>query len=199
MPNNHFGPVRDESLHRAAQRILKILEREEMAKRRALSPTASVPLRAQLAHLSNQVPLGFHPDRYLASDDDDPGGSADLLGSGVQMAQAVPMPGPTPIPFPLPPIANPASKENEEWVRWASKLLRDLGRALSGGGPDCGEQWKDARRTCVEELAKPNPNRGITGGYTDTENCARGLVSEECGGNKVDRGPSKRRKPWGLK
>jgi hypothetical protein len=27
---------------------------------------------------------------------------------------------------------------------------------------------------------------GVTGGYTDVETCASGLVSEECGGNKVD-------------
>lgn len=109
------------------------------------------------------------------------------------MAQAVPMPGPSPIPMPLPPIAIPGSKENEDWVRWASKLLRDLGRALSGGGPDCAEEWRYALEKCADELAKANPNHAITGGYTDRRNCARGLVSEECGGNEVDRGPGNRR------
>jgi hypothetical protein len=27
---------------------------------------------------------------------------------------------------------------------------------------------------------------GVTGGYTDTKECARGLVSERCGGNRLE-------------
>jgi hypothetical protein len=38
---------------------------------------------------------------------------------------------------------------------------------------------------CNDELAKPNPDKGITGGYSDRESCARGLVSEGCGGDKI--------------
>lgn len=34
---------------------------------------------------------------------------------------------------------------------------------------------------------KPD-TRQITAGYTDIDICARGLVSEECGGDKVDYG-----------
>ena len=50
---------------------------------------------------------------------------------------------------------------------------------------DCDQEWADARRMCAEELAKPHPSRPLTGGYKDIENCARGLVSEACGGNPV--------------
>ena len=51
---------------------------------------------------------------------------------------------------------------------------------------DCAEEWRDAERICREELDKPNPCPGITGGYSTVEDCARGLVSERCGGNPVE-------------
>jgi len=55
---------------------------------------------------------------------------------------------------------------------------------------DCLREWEDAYEQCAEELAKPagGRNRGVTGGYSDLEKCARGLVSERCGGNPVDWG-----------
>lgn len=56
---------------------------------------------------------------------------------------------------------------------------------------DCEKEWEDAREMCRELLSRPNPPRGLTGGYKDIENCARGLVSEECGGNRVDHGQKK--------
>ncbi len=54
---------------------------------------------------------------------------------------------------------------------------------------ECREEWDEAYRICCEELAKPNPSRGITGGHSSLEACARGHVSEDCGGNPVDYGP----------
>jgi len=63
----------------------------------------------------------------------------------------------------------------------------------------CDEEWKSAREFCKNELAKDFPNLGITGGHTTIDGCAKGFVSERCGGNKVDwvakkkpRGSSKR-------
>ncbi|MGH9571022.1 MAG: RHS repeat domain-containing protein [Candidatus Angelobacter sp.] len=47
----------------------------------------------------------------------------------------------------------------------------------------CEAEWAWARDFCSKELKKPNPNRGLTGGYTEVENCARGFVSQACGGN----------------
>jgi len=54
----------------------------------------------------------------------------------------------------------------------------------------CRQEWDDAYDMCCKELAKPNPNRGITGGHTNVRDCARGHVSEDCGGNPVDYGPN---------
>jgi len=60
---------------------------------------------------------------------------------------------------------------------------------------DCDKEWREARRECrqlifeqLEQRAGRRKKRsvtGVTGGYTDVEECARGLVSERCGGNKV--------------
>lgn len=194
MPVNPLRPYRDESLHRAAERIRHILEQEEAAKRRRSS-----------FQLSNR-PSRSHPAQYDESGSRSP--SLDRAHAGLthwerrydplqpivafggeeadrQLAQASPMPSPMPIPVPLPPIVIPGSKENQEWVERARRLLRDWGRSVPGGGPDCDQEWNDARRMCNDELAKPNPNRSITGGYANPEDCARGLVSERCRGNKV--------------
>lgn len=190
MPKSPFGPARDESLHRAAQRILRILEREEMAKQRRSmhGRTASLrsPHQATLNYQNN--PSEQSPESLLFAvgspvEVDD----ADFAEPEIQRADTVPMPGPMPIPLPLPPIVIPGSRENEEWAKWVRKLLRRMGRAAPGGGSDCDREWKDARAMCRDELAKPNPSDLITGGYGDIEGCARGLVSERCGGNRINR------------
>jgi RHS repeat-associated protein len=51
---------------------------------------------------------------------------------------------------------------------------------------DCTKEWNDAYNMCELELSKANPARGITGGYRSLYECARGLVSERCGGNRVE-------------
>jgi hypothetical protein len=50
---------------------------------------------------------------------------------------------------------------------------------------ECREEWRKAREDCYDMLASRNPPRGVTGGYSEVENCAKGLVSERCEGNKV--------------
>lgn len=60
---------------------------------------------------------------------------------------------------------------------------------------DCVQEWEDAYRICrelmYEELQqragrrKKRSVRGVIGPSNDLEMCARGLVSERCGGNKV--------------
>ena len=62
---------------------------------------------------------------------------------------------------------------------------------------DCDREWREARRVCrdliyeqMQQAAGRRKKRsvtGVTGGYTDVEECARGLVSVRCGGNKVTR------------
>lgn len=60
---------------------------------------------------------------------------------------------------------------------------------------DCEKEWAAARFRCraliydqMQQRAgrrKKHSVTGVTGGYSDIEECARGLVSEACGGNKV--------------
>jgi hypothetical protein len=50
---------------------------------------------------------------------------------------------------------------------------------------DCDKEWADAYADCQKLLALPHPPRSMTGGYTDLHDCARGLVSEACGGNPL--------------
>lgn len=59
-------------------------------------------------------------------------------------------------------------------------------------GRECEKEWEEAYATCRELLSQPHPPRGLTGGYNDLEKCARGFVSEECGGNPMDWGKSKK-------
>lgn len=61
---------------------------------------------------------------------------------------------------------------------------------------ECEEGWRKARQRCrqliYEEIEqrvgrrKKRSVRDVTGGYTDVEECARGLVPEACGGNRVE-------------
>jgi RHS repeat-associated protein len=53
---------------------------------------------------------------------------------------------------------------------------------------DCAKEWEDAYRICTELLSRPNPPRGQTGGHKDLQSCAKGYVSERCGGNRIDWG-----------
>jgi hypothetical protein len=45
----------------------------------------------------------------------------------------------------------------------------------------CEEEWAEARRICDKLLKLPNPPKGLTGGHTTVEGCAKGFVSERCG------------------
>ncbi|HEY5206662.1 MAG TPA: hypothetical protein VIJ63_18995 [Roseiarcus sp.] len=49
----------------------------------------------------------------------------------------------------------------------------------------CEEEWNSALEYCAKLLELPNPPRGLTGGHATPEGCAKGFVSERCGGNRV--------------
>ncbi|MBN2193846.1 MAG: hypothetical protein JW751_13610, partial [Polyangiaceae bacterium] len=51
----------------------------------------------------------------------------------------------------------------------------------------CDKEWRDAYEKCADWITqKPSDNtRGLTGGYRNIEDCARGHVSARCGGNPV--------------
>ena len=53
---------------------------------------------------------------------------------------------------------------------------------------ECQQEWRKAKDKCAELLEWNDPPHGVTGGYVDTRECARGLVHVDCGGNRVDEG-----------
>ncbi len=107
---------------------------------------------------------------------------------------APPMPGPFPLPLPLPPVAIPGTPENDEFVRGIISLYQGI---FGGGGKKdddgCAEEWRKAFEKC-DELLEKGGRRGLTGGYANRYDCARGLVSERCGGNPIDHGPQRPRR-----
>jgi hypothetical protein len=66
---------------------------------------------------------------------------------------------------------------------------------------ECDKQWEAARAECRARIYEQLQQRagyrkkrsltGVTGGYHNVEDCAFGLVSQECGGNLVDYGKKK--------
>jgi RHS repeat-associated protein len=49
---------------------------------------------------------------------------------------------------------------------------------------DCEQEWAEALEDCEEYINNPQKYpRGYTGGHTNALDCAKGWVSEECGGN----------------
>jgi len=87
------------------------------------------------------------------------------------------------------------------WPKWAGYALAfggalALDYCLDRSDEDaCEKEWREARERCrqliyeqMQQAAGRRKKRkvtGVTGGYTDVEQCARGLVSERCGGNRV--------------
>ncbi|WP_206742453.1 hypothetical protein, partial [Xanthomonas citri] len=80
-----------------------------------------------------------------------------------------------------------------------SQLEQAISNSINNCDDDdrCEREWREARRVCrqliFEQLQQAAGRRkkrsvtGVTGGFTDIEQCARGLVSQQCGGNKVQR------------
>lgn len=107
-------------------------------------------------------------------------------------------PGPFPMPGqPVPPIRMP---QIPEWWRPLAEVLKSLHPAIitgtfgANGQYDddvCKEEWADAMDFCAKELSKLRPDRYKTGGHTSIEDCARGRVTERCGGNPMDNGDQK--------
>jgi hypothetical protein len=109
-------------------------------------------------------------------------------GFGMRLPGRLP-PGPFPMPGqPVTPIPMP---QIPEWWKTLGKVLQALPIIVTGtygaGGryddPDCKEEWADAMKECAKELAKLYPDKYKTGGHTTIEDCARGKVTERCGGN----------------
>jgi len=67
----------------------------------------------------------------------------------------------------------------------AKEAAKEAAESAGENSESCQEEWRRAREICRREM-EAGCNRGISGGYQDIENCARGLVSQRCGGNKVE-------------
>jgi RHS repeat-associated protein len=114
-----------------------------------------------------------------------------------QAAGAIPLPRPIPLPGWLGPAGGVIGAG---WLGWefGSAVYPHIGVPLGDAidwacrvgdkAKECEKEWEDAYRECRKWLAGPNPPRGPTGGYTTLGDCARGLVSERCGGNAIDYG-----------
>jgi RHS repeat-associated protein len=95
--------------------------------------------------------------------------------------------------YPTYPGARPRAPE-QQFADWIWKQCQRVGKYFGGGDPrrddpECEKEWEEAEEICRQEREKPRHMRNVrlTGGYPDIERCARGLVSERCGGNPVDR------------
>ena len=67
-----------------------------------------------------------------------------------------------------------------------STVLSEIEDLLAIVLPDHSrDQWRSARQICLDLFEQPNPPRSLTGGYIDLNECARGFVTEECGGNSI--------------
>jgi hypothetical protein len=94
------------------------------------------------------------------------------------------------VPVSPPDVFDPWREHASKGLLGLYKFFFDPGSFPSGSdrnGPGCKEEWEEARKQCAEWLSTPNPPKGVTGGYRNIEDCARGLVSERCGGNPVKR------------
>jgi hypothetical protein len=114
--------------------------------------------------------------------------------------QATPSTSALPVSYraPTKPWWNPPGAPGSVFDPWADQFIKGIqgllnfySRYRQGGGdpdaPGCKEEWEAARKFCADVLSRPNPPRGFTGGYRNVEDCARGHVSERCGGNPIAR------------
>jgi RHS repeat-associated protein len=149
---------------------------------------------------------GINPYLYAEASpmkESDPSG----LGGAIRLPRVPYLPA---LPeLPLPPAFWPGTPENQRLVSATLRAIHgilnnevDDASETEGSCPakeeewhDCEAEWVAARKVCreliYEQLLQKAGKRkvrsltGVTGGYTDVNECARGLVSEQCGGNAV--------------
>ena len=119
----------------------------------------------------------------------------------------------------LPPVSRPGipggvGVSPDAWDEWRKGALKGIigsrafyRRAIGsfgGGGNDdgCKEEREAAREACIKEFADGWRGNNVHGPFKTPDgtpwsirDCVRGLVSERCGGNKIDYGRDKDGKP----
>ena len=212
MPRLPYRPNRPGSVAWAAKRIEKILDREEREARKRRAPDAR-PGRLQRgpadrttqpyqaappSKARSQANPAFAPRWHgggllnMSWSPPMPSQTALPRGAAPRLERvAAPVPAPFPLPFPLPPVAIPGTPENQAFSDSVISLYKTLKKIWSREyDEDCKKEWQAARLICLDMIrrgARTRGRRGITGGYQEVEDCARGLVSVRCGGNAVDR------------
>jgi hypothetical protein len=162
-----------------------------------MADDVSGPYRYSLSDLPMEPPDTFgssypsgQPNRMVVAPIGAPSGLP--AGFGMRLPGRLPL-GPFPMPGqPVPPI--PMPQIPAAW-RALGALIQALPPLLNGSAgerpqlseEECKQQWADAREICAREFAKPYPNRRVTGGHTDLDDCARGWVDEPCGGNPTQK------------
>ena len=136
------------------------------------------------------------------------------MSAGTRMVQLGSLPGASPFDRSMPVTPTPVGYADTVRPRpwppgifdpWAEHFIKGIQGLLNSGSrptagdpsaPGCKEEWDEARKLCAGWLASPNPPRGASGGYKNIEDCARGLVSERCGGNPYARPRRPNTRPW---
>jgi uncharacterized protein RhaS with RHS repeats len=66
----------------------------------------------------------------------------------------------------------------------AKTAAKAAAEAASNEVETCEEEWSRAYEICEQEIN--GCNTGLTGGYTNPYDYAKGLVSQRCGGKKIE-------------
>lgn len=149
----------------------------------AAGAVASSPAFVAGAGFGAGVAIGYYPGQWTANHPSNPF----VNGPWNPWGTPAPMLPPFPIPNNPPqttsgPVCQPLPKA-VPWNRDRTIPWPDPNPERSG----CAEEWARAYEWCAENIGRRD-QRGGTGGYTDLQSCARGRVSERCGGNRIDWG-----------
>jgi hypothetical protein len=118
--------------------------------------------------------------------------NANVVEAGFRL-RGIPLPFPPMPPVPPPPI--PMPEIPDYWMKAAGAILQLLRRSVGiggSGGDECGcsKERREAREICTEAYAngwKSDYNVGPYKTPWTIDDCMRGLISERCGGNAVDK------------
>jgi hypothetical protein len=110
----------------------------------------------------------------------------------------IPVPIPSKDPGPIPQIPMP---HLPEWWRNLGAIVQLLPNIVlkrddggGGEGRDCNEEIREARKICIEAYANGwksdhdvGPYKTSSGKPWSIQDCMRGLISERCGGNAIEK------------
>ncbi|HQZ81978.1 MAG TPA: RHS repeat-associated core domain-containing protein [Pyrinomonadaceae bacterium] len=145
----------------------------------ALAAAASSPAAVAAGGFAAGYGIGYYPGQWTANHPSNPFVNGPLNPWGTPIP-ALPPWTPT---APSGPVCQPLPKP----IPW----FRDRTDSWPSDPPNdrdgCAQEWADAFEWCANNIGKSD-QRGGSGGYSDLYSCARGRVSQRCGGNRLDWG-----------